>query len=430
MTRKGSQVRVLYGPPKKAQVRVGFLVDQRTKKQPPSILVADLVAKGFRMGNRRRAKGEGSVFQRKSDGRWIGQINLGPDERGIPQRKTVSARTQQEALKKFKAEQRLIDQGLPPSDDRITVGQLLDEWVTTVLPRQVAPSALSNYEWAVRLHINPMIGRKRVSKLTTLDVDRLIADKSKSLRPSSVRRVRSVLLAGLDQGVAWGKVSRNVAKESRAPKLTSQERRALTQDEARSLVASLSGDRLEALYIAALLLGLRRGEVLGLKWSDIDAKKHTVTIRQALKREDGHLVLGEVKTPKSRRSLHMPEELEAAFKAHRSRQAAERLKAGEHWKDSGLVFTTEIGTPIDTRNFYRGFVQTCEKAGIGKLRPHELRHSQATLSLAAGVPIEVVSRNLGHASIRVTADTYAHIGDAPRERATEAMADVLWGAEE
>lgn len=201
----------------------------------------------------------------------------------------------------------------------------------------------------------------------------------------------------------------------------------MTQAEARTFLASLRGDRLEALYVVTLALGLRRGEILGLKWSDLDQKKSTLTIRRTLKRERGALVFGDVKTSKSRRSAHVPVALMDTLKAHKSRQATERLKAGEIWRDSGLMFATEIGTPIDPRNFYRRFVRVCERAGIGKLRPHELRHSYATLMLAAGIPIEVVSAQLGHASIRITADTYAHVGEAQREIATEAMAVVLWG---
>jgi integrase len=380
------------------------------------------------MANRPRRKGQGSVYQRKSDGLWIGAISLGRDENGHYKKKTVSAHTEKEAWKKLRAQLRLIEDGLPPSNDRITVAQVLDEWLEIVLPRKVAPAALDNYRWAVRCHINPAIGSVRVSQLTPRDVDRLLTRKeAEGLATSSVRRIRSVLSAGLKQAKDWDLISRNVAEASTPPRLQHKEGRALTDQEARTFVSSLQENRLEALYLVILWLGLRRGEALGLKWTDLDTKKHTLTIRRALKREHGGLVLGAVKTPKSRRSLYVPDELWRALQEHKRLQAAERSKAEENWREAGLMFTTEIGTPIDPRNFYRDFVKACERAKIGKLHPHELRHSAATLMLAAGVPIEVVSEVLGHSSIRITADTYAHIGSSQRREASEAMTRVLTG---
>ena len=177
-------------------------------------------------------------------------------------------------------------------------------------------------------------------------------------------------------------------------------------------------------------LGLRRGEALGLAWSDVSLDRGVLVIRHALKREGGTLVLGEVKTAKSRRSLNIPRPVVDSLKAHRARQTQERLAVGEAWTDSGLVFTTQVGTPLDPRNIYRDFVGVCERSGLGRWHPHELRHSAASIMLAQGVPIEVVSDILGHSSIRMTADVYGHILEPQRAAAADAMAEALWGESE
>lgn len=168
------------------------------------------------MAGRRRGKGEGSIYQR-ADGRWIGAITVGYAANGKQKRKTVSGRTQQEALRKLRAAQRQADEGLPPSNDNVTVANLLDQWIRTVLPRQVAPNALSNYESIVRNHINPAIGSKRVSRLTTQDVDELIASKLAERSTSTVRRIRSVLSAGLEQGLI-GESSREMLPRHLGPR--------------------------------------------------------------------------------------------------------------------------------------------------------------------------------------------------------------------
>jgi integrase len=374
----------------------------------------------------RRIKGEGSVYQR-ADGRWIGAATVGYTESGRQKRKTVSDSSAQGARKKLKGVMSLLDEGLPPPDDKVSVAQLLERWLNDALRHQVAPSAFNNYEWAVRIHIAPDIGNKKVSKLTVHDVDHLISKKMDAgLAPSSVRRIRSVLIMGLDQGVKWGYVARNVAKLTKGPKVVFKEGRSLTPAQAQKLLKSTAGHRFETLYVVTLALGLRRGEVLGIKWTDIDFAKRKLTISRQLQRVNGKLVLGDVKTVKSHRSLNLTEPVVEHLKAHKARQSQERLLAGECWQDNGLVFTTEIGTPFDPRNLHRDFGKLSENAGIGKWHPHELRHSFASLLLESGVAIEVVSELLGHASIRITADTYGHIGEPQREKAADAMAKILW----
>jgi integrase len=375
----------------------------------------------------RRVNRDGSVYKRALDGLWIGAVSLGYDERGTLQRKTVSARTKAEALAKLKKVQRQLDDGLPPPDDQMTLNRLLDRWFDDVMRHQVAPSALENYRSIATNHLKPTLGRRRVSKLTPADVDALLSEKlDAKLSSSTVRRIRAVLSAALDQAVRWGVVGRNVVAVTRGPKTTRREGRTLTPDQARKLLATTRGRRLEAFYVTMLGLGLRPGEALGLSWDDVNLEGKVLTIRQALKRENKQLVIGDVKTAKSRRAVNLPPPVVKVLRAHKGRQSKERQSAGSAWEATGLVFTTQIGTPIDPSNLRRDFNEVFKKAGLGHWHPHELRHSAASIMLAQGVPLEVVADVLGHSSIRMTADVYGHILAPQRQAAAKAMTAALW----
>ena len=350
---------------------------------------------GGRCGGR-RGNGEGSIFQRSSDGRWFGVVLMGADSRGRLIRRSVSARTRTEVVDKMKALQRQVDDGLQAPDAQMTVARLLDRWYADVLRHQVARSAADNYRSIADNHIRPALGRKKVAKLTPADVDRLISQKiDEGLAVSTVKRIRSILAQVLDQAIRWGCVNRNVAQLTRGPKEQRREGRTLTPTQAREFLDSLQGHRNEALYALMLSTGIRRGEVLGLRWSDIDLDTGVMKVSRQLKREGGRLVVSDTKTARSRRALYLPAPMVASLRAHRARQAAEQLAPGEPWEDSGNVFTTTIGTPIDPRNFYREFKVICRKAGLGDGHPHELRHSAASLMLVQGSSSRWSARSSG-----------------------------------
>jgi integrase len=320
-----------------------------------------------------------------------------------------------------------LDDGLPLPDQSLTVAQLLERWYDDVLRHQVAESAASGYRSVATHHIIPSLGRKKLAALTTSDIDRLLSSKMDGqLAVSSVRRIRSVLAQAIDQGIRWGAVNRNVATLARAPRSERKEGRTLTPDQAKLFLEELSGHRNEALYALMLSVGLRRGEALGLRWSDLDAKSGILLVQRQLKRETSGIVVTDTKTAKSRRAINLPTPMVRMLKRHRARQAAERLALGDGWTDSGYIFTSSIGTPIDPRNLLREFKSICVNAGLGDWHLHELRHSAASLMLAMGVPLQVVSEVLGHASIRMTADVYGHIMAPDRKAAAEAMSHVLW----
>lgn len=376
---------------------------------------------------KRRAHGEGSIYQRKSDGLWIGTASVGWDDEGRRIRKTVSAKTRNDALAKLRVVQRHLEDGLPVPNASLTVEQLVERWYDEVLRHQVAMSAADNYRSIAKRHIYPTLGKKRLSNLTVGDVDRLISSKvDAGYSTSTVRRIRSILAQALDQAIRWGSVNRNVATLSRPPKQQRSEGRTMTPEEARTLLDAVKGHRNEALYALMLSTGLRRGEALGLQWQDFDPKTGVLQIRRQLKREGGALVTSDTKTARSRRAVNLPTPMVATLKDHLVRQEREAAELGGAWQKSGFIFVTSVGTPMDPRNMYRDFQKICNEAGLGNWHPHELRHSAASLMLAQGVKLQVVSEVLGHASIRMTADVYGHILDPDRQAAADAMGSVLW----
>ncbi len=378
----------------------------------------------------RRANHEGSLYQRSSDARWIGAVRLGrgPDGRAV--RKYVSGTSRSEVAKKLKVLQRQFDDGQLPRDFHVTLSTLFERWFEDVMRHQVEANTLNNYRSIVRHHIVPALGNVLIVNLNANDVDRLLSLKRDSgLATSTVRRIRTVLAQCLQQGIRWGLLFRNVATLSRAPKSSRAEGRTLTPDEARRFLAAIEGHRHEALFALMLCTGLRRGEALGLMWKDLDRDAGVIRVARQLKREGGRLITTDTKTFRSRRAINLPAPMLSTMLAHERRQSLERAQSAERWSDTGFIFTTTRGTPIDPRNFYREFRLICDAASLGHWHPHELRHSAASLMLAEGVKLHVVSQVLGHSSIRMTSDVYGHLLEPDREEAASAMGALLWSNE-
>lgn len=252
----------------------------------------------------KRGNGEGSIYRREVDGRWIGSIVVGFTPTGRQRRKTVSAETRREAVAKLSRLQRDIAGGLQMAEQLVTLDQLVSRWYDDVLRHQVSESAASNYFSIARNHLLPTLGKKKLSELTPVHVDHLLARKiEEGLAPSTVRRIRSVLAQALDQAMRWGYVNRNVATLSRSPKVPRVEGRTLTPEQARSFLDVLQGHRNKALYALMLSTGLRRGEALGLKWTDLDEVEGILRVTRQLHRANAGLVLVDTKTAMSRRSV-------------------------------------------------------------------------------------------------------------------------------
>lgn len=300
----------------------------------------------------KRANGEGTIYQR-SDGRWVGSaIVLTPA--GTRKRRDVYGRTRKEAHEKLTALLRLTHQGVPAAGDGRRVGEYLTRWLTEVARSRLRPTTYRTYEQCVRLHLVPGLGRKRLDRLAPADVRAFLSGKqAEGLSPRSVQYLHAVLRAALQQAVRDDLIARNVARLVTPPPVHRDEVRPLDELEARALLAAAAGDRLYALYAVALGVGLRRGEALGLAWTDVDLDEGVLRVRQALYRVNGRMELLPPKTARSRRTVPLPPICVEALRSHRARQAEDKAAAGPRWRESGLVFTTEIGTPIDPSNLSR-----------------------------------------------------------------------------
>lgn len=373
---------------------------------------------------KRRGNGEGTITRRK-DGRWEGRISLGYDG-GKRLRKSVFGKTRREVQLKLADVLRARDRGLPQTDHRITVGHFIGHWLQEVARPDLRPSTYRSYEAIVRLHIEPRLGRVRLAKLRPELVQELLNEKAREgLSPRRVQYIQAVLRTALSTAERWGYVERNVARLVKAPRQARTELTPLEPEEVRQLLLAASGDRLEALYVVTLGLGLRKGEVLGLRWEDINFEAAEIHVRHGLQRVDGRLQLVEPKTKRSRRSLAAPGTVLNALRRHRARQREERLLAGSRWVDLGFVFTTTIGTPLEAGNVTRRFQRLLANAGLRRIRFHDLRHSAATLLLLQGVHPRVVMEQLGHSRIQLTMDTYTHVLPPALRDAAERMDEVL-----
>lgn len=352
----------------------------------------------------RRGAKDGSIYQRK-DGFWCASLTL-----GTGRRKVVYGGTREEVRRKLGRLSQARDQGQVTDARGLTVGRFLDEWLNATVRPSVRHWTYVGYEVVVRRHLKPGLGQIGLERLTPMQVQGLLNSKLEAgLSPKSVRSVRAVLRAALNQAIRWGMVASNAAALASPPKVRRPQVHPFSPDEARSFLAAIADDRMAALYRVAVTLGLRQGEALGLEWRCVDLEKRLLRVEKQLQRIGGQFVLVELKTAKSRRLLAMPDSLAITLGEHRRRQVQERLAAGPGWKDTDLVFTTETGRPLEASTVLRHFKQRLQDADLPARRFHDLRHSCATLLLVQGVSPRVVMEILGHSDISMTLNTYSHV---------------------
>ncbi len=386
-----------------------------------------------RQRNNRRPSGEGTVYFDARRRRWEGQIRVTASD-GTTARRKVTAATETEVRQKLRALAVASDQGRLERNKNITVGTFLDDWAANVLPDSVAPATVRIYSDVIRLYLKPTLGTNRLASLRPADVTKMVRQlTAQGLAPNTVRTARSVLRRALKYALHDGLVIRNAAADAFGVRVPAAAGRTMTPEQAQSFLATIAGHRLEAAWTVALACGLRLGETLGLTWEDIDLDRRQVVVRRALKRHPGAgLELSTTKTATSMRTVHLPAFAAEALDQHRHRMNGEADEAGELWEPApfghDLVFRTPIGTAVDPANFRHETYKATVAAGIGRWTPHELRHSAASLLIARGVPLKVVSETLGHSSIRVTADVYGHLLDEGRRAAADAMDEALGGS--
>lgn len=370
----------------------------------------------------KRANGEGSIYKR-SDGRWAGSLSLASGKR-----KTFYGKTRQEVAGKLAAALKARQDGLPLVGERQTVGQYLASWLESVRP-SLRPRTFERYRQYVRLHALPDIGRLPLSRLAPQHLQRLYASRLEAgLSPMSVRHLHAVLHRALSQATRWGLLARNVADLVTPPRAGRHEMQTLSPEQARAFLQAVEGDRYEALFALALTTGLRQGELLALRWQDVDPDAGTLQVRGTLQRTPNGLATAEPKTASSRRQVVLTAQAVGAVRCHRVAQAEERLRLGAAWEDTGLVFVNEIGRPVEASNLVnRHFLPALRRAGLPRIRFHDLRHTAATLLVARGVHPKIVSETLGHSQVAITLDTYSHVTPTMQRAAAEAMEAALRG---
>jgi len=260
-------------------------------------------------------------------------------------------------------------------------------------------------------HAIPALGKRPLARVEPQDLQRLYSRKlEEGLAARTVGKLHVVLHRALQDAVRWGLVGRNVCDAVRPPKVHAQEMRTLSPDEARQFLAAAEGDALEALYVLAITSGLRQGELLALKWQDVDLEAGQLQVRRTIARVNGRgFVEQEPKSARSRRSIALTPLAVDALRRHRARQLERRMIALV-WEENDLVFANEVGRPIEAQNLVRrSFHPLLKRAELQRVRFHDLRHTAATLLLAQGVHPKVVQEMLGHSTVSLTLDTYSHV---------------------
>jgi integrase len=374
--------------------------------------------------SRKRGNGEGSIHRRKNGG-WCAQYTV-YTAKGR-KRKTLYGKTRQEVAAKLAKALSDREGSITFDAGNQTVGEYLGQWLEYLIKDTVRQSTFERYEQLVRLHINPTLGRLKLKALAPSYVQGLYREKLDSgLSSSTVQKIHTILHKALDQAVRWSLVSHNPTEVVKAPRPAPEEIRPLDREQAKALLEASRGHRFEALYVIAVTTGLRQGELLGLKWDDVDLENCLVRVRRTLIRRKGRLFLGEPKTKRSRRTVRLTEAATDALKEHLARQLEQIEYLGDLYKDQGLVFATERGTLVNPSNLRkRSFTPLLEKAGLPNIRFHDLRHTCATLLLSQNVNPKIVSEMLGHSSIAITLDTYSHVLPSMQDGAARALQDVL-----
>jgi integrase len=392
---------------------------------------------------RRRSSGEGSVYETKEG--WRGALTWTDDD-GSRHRRVVRGPTSQAARDKLDNLRRDLKLGTLTPAGSGTVADYLTEWLERERTR-IRPSTWRGREQHVRAYLIPAFGKLSLARLTPVQVERAMARfldggrpregetlphglPPRPLSPLTVRHVRATLRRALADAVRDGRVGRNAAADARPPYVAHRPVGYLSAPDVRRLLDATRDDPMGLVFALAASTGLRLGELLGLAWSDVDLKTGTLSVRQSLARmRDGSWGLAQPKTMKSRRTIPLPSMARQALTQRHAAQEADRRAAGTFWQDrDDLVFTDSVGRHLHPGSVSHAFQRTREALSLPPARFHDLRHSAATLMLAEGVPLAVISEWLGHSGIAITAQHYAAIVPALHRDAADAMDRALRGS--
>ncbi|MGK2965103.1 MAG: tyrosine-type recombinase/integrase [Tepidiformaceae bacterium] len=378
----------------------------------------------------------GSVFKRGRT--WTAQVYLGRD--------AVTGRKRYRQLGGF-GTKRAAEQALTEQLERLRVGEYVDAGATTVagfverwliaVEPSLRPTTFASYRNMLGLHVVPRLGKVRLVKLTGLDLSGLYGEllasgyrkgnTTRGLSPTTVRYIHQIVRKALADAVRWGLLVRNPAAQVDPPRRSDQEMATWSAPQARRFIEAVADDRLRAMWVLLCSTGMRRGEVLGLRWDDVDLDAGRIAVQRALVEVSGYdLRLSDPKSARGKRSVRLDAHTTAELVRHRRRQLEERMAYGVGSRPE-FVFTRPDGGQLQPQRISRSFQSLARRAELPSIRLHDLRHTAATLALAAGIHPKVVSERLGHSTIQLTLDTYSHVVEGIHEAAAEQLGDVLFG---
>lgn len=375
---------------------------------------------------KKRGNGEGSAPYKRKDGRWCARYTIYTPSG--PKRKAVYGKTRAEAAEKLAKALVERERGVTFDAANLTVSGYLTRWLEDSVRDSVKPITYESYEQMVRVHIVPALGHLKLKALTSPHVRALYRSKREAgLSARTVQYIHTVLNRALKAAVNDGLIPRNPCKAVGSPRVQREEMQYLTRDEVQAFFGAAKEDRLEALYVLAVTTGLRQGELLGLKWEDVDLEAGRLSVQRTLSAAKSGPAFNSPKRSKSRRSVKLTSPAVEALKRHRYRQLEEQEKLAELWQDHSLVFTSTVGTPLNRHNvFRRSFKPLLKKAGLPHaIRFHDLRHTCATLLCSKNVNPKVIQEMLGHANISQTMDIYSHVLPNMQDEAAAAMESAL-----
>ena len=382
----------------------------------------------------KRSNGEGSIYQQHATAcprrgackcPWRGALVTGWHD-GKPIRKRVSATSRAGAAAKLRKLQEEVSRGQLPHGRIPTVEEWMLYWLDRIVAERNRPGTVRTYRTHVERYIVPLLGRHRLDKLSPEHIAGAWADlRDRGLSVNTIHHAHTILSRALKVAQQRGKVVANAATLMDAPPRATTRPEILNNDQAKAVIRAARDGRNPARWTVALSLGLRQGEALGLRWSDIDLDAGTLTVRHSLGRVKGKgLILGPTKSG-SERTIALPGPLLAELKAHRKAQNAERLAAGTFWRDGDYVFAREDGAPYDAKADWQRWKQLLTAADAPDVKGHSARHTAATMLLALGVPLEVTAEILGHSDLKITRG-YQHRVDDLHLDAAARMATAYW----
>ncbi len=371
----------------------------------------------------KRGNGEGSITRRK-DGLYMARYTV--QTVTGPKRKALYGKTRGEVSEKLTKAMADRDGGFVFEGEERTLAAFLDGWLEGSVRGSVKSSTYESYERVIRNHLKPGLGRRKLKALAPDQVQHFYRVKlDAGLASGTVRLMHAVLNRALDQAVRWGVIGRNVCKATTPPQPNPEEIKPLDTESAKRLLEAACGNRLEALYVVAVTAGLRIGELLGLKWEDLDGNAGVLLVRRTKSQAKTGPTFTTPKNGKGR-SIKLTRQAVEALKAHKAAQNAERLRTGDLWQDNGLVFCTQGGRPLDFHNLrVASFKPLLVRAGLPHMRFHDLRHTCATLLLSRGHHPKLVQELLGHASVALTLDRYSHVLPGMGDQTAAAMEAAL-----